>query len=251
MKGFISHKKIIIFIFAISVWSSTMSVLSAQPLLEQPTIWNGKFKSGEELEYNVKVRGIPAGTQVMKIDGNLTWSGNNVYHVKSESKITRLFSLFYSFDNRSESFIDSTYLHPLYYSRKIIDGGYKGRTIVDFDQKNQIARVVKDKKYKEIEIPTGIQDELSMIYLLRSKDIEVGQSYKFPALIGTEIIDAKVSVLRYEKVDTDMGKIKTIVVKTTPKNIVIWLTDDAARIPVKIEADSKLGKIVFKLEHIR
>jgi hypothetical protein len=213
-------------------------VSSAQPLLDQPTIENGSFRSGEVLKYSVKVRGIPAGTQTMQVNGKRLLNGYEVYHVESVSKASSFFNIFYSFSSRSESFIHSKKFHPLLYRKKIRDGGYRGSTAVDFDQANQVAKVVKDKKRTELHVPVGIQDELSMIYLLRTKEIEVGQKYEFPALIGTKALEAN-------------GTLKTIVVKAIPKDITMWLTNDSARIPVRIEASTKVGRLVSNLEEMR
>jgi len=226
------------------------SAALAQPLLDQPTIEDSNLRLGEVLEYNAKIKGISAGSQTLKINGKKLLKGHEVYHVESISKTKKFFSVFYRFDNRSQSFIHSSYFHPLRYEKSIKDGGYVGNTAVDFDTTNQVARILKNNKLTELSVPTGTQDELSIIYLLRTKEIEVGQSYDFPALIGTEALEASVSVLRTETLNTDFGKLRTLVVKTIPRGFTIWLTKDRARIPVKMEASTKLGKLVFDLEEI-
>jgi len=228
-----------------------VTVSSAQPLLDQPTIEDGSLRSGEVLEYSAKVRGIPAGTQIMQVKGKTSLDGYEVYHVESIARAAKLFSIFYPFSNQSESFISSKDFHPLHYKKKIVDGKYRGNIAVYFDQVNQVARIVKDQKQTKLNVPAGIQDELSIIYLLRTKEMEVGQSYEFPALIGTEALNASVKVLRTEKLKTALGTLKTIVVKAIPRDITIWLTHDSARIPVKIEASTKIGKLVFKLKEMR
>ncbi len=228
-----------------------VTVSSAQPLLEQPTIEGGSLRSGEVLEYSAKVRGIPAGTQIMQVNGKTSLGGYEVYHVESIARAAKLFSVFYPFSNQSESFISSKHFHPLHYRKKIVDGSYRGSMSVHFDQVNQVAKIVKDRRRTELSVPAGIQDELSMIYLLRTKEIEVGRSYEFPALIGTEALSASVRVLRIEELKTALGTLKTIVVKAIPRDITVWLTNDSARIPVKIEASTKIGKLVFNLKEMR
>ena len=90
-----------------------------------------------------------------------------------------------------------------------------------------------------------------MLYLLRTKELEVGQGYKFPALVGSKAIEVDIVVLRIEELKTVLGTLKTIVVKTIQKDITMWLTRDAARIPVRIEARTKLGKLVSDLKTVR
>jgi hypothetical protein len=226
------------------------SVSGALPLLDQPTIPGCSIRPGEVLEYKVKVRGITAGTQTLQVNGKKMLDGQEVYHVRSVSKARRFFSIFYRFSNLSESFILSEGLYPLHYTKQVKDGGYEGDIDVDFDLDRQTARITKDRKYTEIRVPLGIQDELSMIYLLRTKEIEVGEKYQFSVLTGTEIAETVVSVIRTEKLKTVLGTLDTIMVRTNPKNVTIWLTNDATRIPVRMEAPTKVGKLVSKLKAV-
>ncbi len=236
---------IVLFIFFVA------SVSGAQPLLDQPVVQGGTIRPGEALEYTVKIKGIPAGTQVWQVSDKSYLNGQEVYHVKSTSKVNSFFNVFYAFDDRSESFIRSRDFSPVRYSRRIVDGKYRGYTSIDFDLTNGVASVEKDKKHQEVDIPEGIQDELSMIYLLRTREMEVGESYEFDALVGSKTTEVEVSVLRTEKIKTILGTLKTIVVRTIPKDITIWLTNDSDRIPVKIEASTKIGRLVANLNSIR
>ena len=234
--------------FALIVFVSSVS--GAQPLLGQPTLEDSPLRVGERLEYSVKVRGIPAGTQVMQVSGMEYLSGHEVYHVESASKARKFFNMFYAFDDKIESFIHSKDIHPLLYRKRITDGGYSGKISIDFDRVNQVARIVRDQKHLELRIPEGIQDELSMIYLLRTREMEVGQTYEFPALLGTKLVGISVAALRLEKRKTALGTRETIVVESTPKNVTMWLTNDDARVPVRIEADTKIGKLVCDLREM-
>ena len=236
----------LLLVLCLETWASDVL-----PLLEQPSVPNYFIRPGEVLEYNVKIRGITAGTQTVQVDGKRMLDGQEVYHVRSVSKIRRLFKIFYPFSNRSESFIQSENLYPLRYAQQIRDGKYKGNINVNFDPDNQTARIVKDSKLTETDTPPGIQDELSMIYLFRTKEIEVGQKYQFSLLTGDKIMETTISVLRTEEIKTIFGVRDTIVIKTTPKDVTIWLTNNAVRVPVRIEAPTKIGKLVSKLKAMR
>lgn len=227
-----------------------ISASSAQPLINQPHLANSSIRQNEVLEYGIKVRGIPAGSQTLQVNGKKLLNGEEVYHLRSVSKIKRIFSIFYPFSNRSESFVQSEGFYPLHYTKKIRDGGYKGDIDVVFDWDNQVARIVKDRKKTEINIPPGVQDELSMIYFLRTREIVVGQDYEFPVLSGDKTLKTTVEVLRTEKRKTVLGTLDTIVIRTSPRDVTIWLTKDTLRIPVRIEAKTKIGKLVSKLKAV-
>ena len=96
----------------------------------------------------------------------------------------------------------------------------------------------------------GIQDELSLLYLIRVKELKVGETYTFPALIGKKIYKAlKIEVFKREKLKTVLGKMDTLVLRSS-HGYTIWLTNDNRRIPVKLEAKIKLGKLVGILKKV-
>ena len=237
----------ILMMFMLMLFGTLVS--GAQLLLEQPTIKN-VFRLGEMLEYNVKVRGISAGTQIMQIKGQRYISGREVYHLSSRSTVNKFFSIIYAFDDQSESFVLKDSLYPLKYRRNLIDGRYSGNTTVDIDDNNHTAKIVKDSKNYKLNVPIGIQDELSMLYLIRTKNLKVGEEYRFPVMIGTRIYDVGVVVLRTENMKTIFGDKKTIVVKSMPRNALLWITQDEDRIPVKLEVSTKIGKLVAELKGI-
>lgn len=224
-------------------------VSGGQPLFDQPMINKG-FRIGETLEYNVKVRGIPAGTKILYVKDKKTVKGREVYEIESKASANKVFSLIYPYDEESQTYILEDKNYPLFYSKKLRDGNYFGNTRIDFDDIKKIAKVVKDEKTRQVRIPVGIQDELSMIYLVRNRKINVGQEYEFPALIGTRIFNIAVQVLRTEEVKTVLGDVNTIVVRSFPNNITLWLTEDDHRVPVRLETNTRFGKLVAELKSI-
>lgn len=237
------------FLFILILFGSSVS--GAQPLIDQPFIDGGGIRPGESIEYNVRIKGIPAGTQVLKVNQKMVLNGKEVYHVESLSKTNSVFSVFYTFDDRSQSFINSKDFSPVHYERTILDGKYKGNLAIDFDLIKNVAKVEKNKKSTEVQVPRGTQDELSMIYLLRTKELEVGEEYEFNTLVGNRSTKVEVSVMRTEQLRTVLGTLKTIVVRTVPRDITVWFTHDSARIPVKMEANTKIGKLVANIKSIK
>lgn len=218
-------------------------------LVEQPIINKG-FRIGETLEYNVKVRGIPAGTKILCVRNKKIVKGREVYEIESKASANKVFSLLYPYNEESQTYILEDKNYPLYYNKKLRDGNYFGSTRIDFDDAKRIAKVVKDEKTRQVKIPLGIQDELSMIYLVRNRKINVGQEYEFPALIGTRIFNIAVQVLRTEEIETILGSVNTIVIRSFPNNVTLWLTEDDHRVPVRLETNTRFGKLVAELKSI-
>ncbi len=232
-------------IFALLIFVTFVS--GAQPLLDQP-VNSITLRPGEMLEYSVKVKGIPAGSQTMQIKDRKLINGREVYHLESKSMVNSFFNLFYPFSDQVDSYVLKDTFYPIKFQRYLIDGKYNGRTTVDIDDNKRIAKIIKDNKRSEIKIPNGVQDELSMLYLIRMRDVVIGQDYEFSAIMGNKVYKVNIEVLRTEEIKTIFGKTQTIVLKSMPRNALLWITNDKNRIPVKLEINTKIGKLVADLK---
>ena len=140
------------------------------PLLAQNDIEPNPIRVGEVLTFSVKVRGIPAGSQMMKVVKETTLNGQSVYHLTSAARTNRIFSLFYKFEDERESYVTTEQFQPLRYVKNIVDRKYKANIYIDFDMDSGKVKLSKNqKKLPELEIPVGIQDELSMLIYLDKK----------------------------------------------------------------------------------
>jgi len=206
---------------------------------------------GEVLTYSARVKKIPAGTQTLKIAKTTRLNGKDVYHLKAKAQTNTFFSWIHEFKDARESYVTKSDFHPMRFAKNIIDGNYKANVRVDFDSESGKIRYSQNNKVKKLtDAPVGIQDELSLLYLIRVKELKVGETYTFPALIGKKIYKAlKIEVFKREKLKTVLGKMDTLVLRSS-HGYTIWLTNDNRRIPVKLEAKIKLGKLVGILKKV-
>ena len=101
-------------------------------------------------------------------------------------------------------------------------------------------------------------DELSFMYFIRTLPLAEGATYHFDRHFDAARSPTSVTVIRREQVKTGMGSFQTILVEMRVKDprrykgegvIRINLTDDAARIPVRIQsAMPVVGTAVMTLE---
>ena len=108
---------------------------------------------------------------------------------------------------------------------------------------------MKNKKSYEFSSPVGIQDELSMIFFVRTKKLEIGKHYQFPLFVRGKPQHVTLNVNKRETLKTKIGQKRTIALETSHGHR-IWLTDDNLRIPVRIEAKLRFGKLTGTLEKI-
>lgn len=221
----------------------------ALPLSKQPTLNSSPFRVGERLTFKAKVLGIPAGWQILQTLSLEKINGRNVIHVRSTSQTNNLFSKIYYFRDSRDSYIDPNTFRPILYRKEIVDRKFRANVEIDFDPDDGVAVMKEKGRAVRIKVPPDVQDELSMLFLVRAKEIEPGKLYTFPLLLRKGVRRITVRVAGVESVKTVLGEVRTIVLISSSGHK-LWLTDDERRIPVRIEARTKLGKIVGVLEKV-
>src|SRR5690606_39476504 len=95
-------KKILIFVCTVFAAAFTAY---GQPL---PYLKEPAFQAGEELSYRLRYGMISAATGVLKVeDSNIKFSSPHSYHLSARGQTSSAFSIFFTVDNRYNSYIDS------------------------------------------------------------------------------------------------------------------------------------------------
>ena len=102
----------------------------------------------------------------------------------------------------------------------------------------------------------NVFDPLSVLYYVRTMKLETGKSAYVDIFDSKKLWNVEVQVLRREKISTILGEVETIVIKPLMKSegifnrkgeVLIWLTDDRKRIPVKMQTKVAVGSITATL----
>ncbi|MEE8348946.1 MAG: DUF3108 domain-containing protein, partial [Acidobacteriota bacterium] len=102
-------------------------------------------------------------------------------------------------------------------------------------------------------IPGPVADILSVFYLARLRTLHPGDSYLIHLNARGTIRPITIRVQEHEVVPTDIGAFETVRISTmgglfnNGGDLRIWYSTDRLRIPVKFEADVKLGKVYGKI----
>ncbi|MDE0553335.1 MAG: DUF3108 domain-containing protein [Candidatus Poribacteria bacterium] len=226
-------------------------------LVESPDISPQPLRIGEKLTYDISWRRLPAGRRTDRIAKTETLNGVSVYHIRSEMKTRALFR-FYSFQNQQETFLNPSTLAPVRFRNHVQDRKFLATVAIDFREgEAEYKRISqRDRKsdqkqeVKTLTIPLGTQDELSTLYFLRSKQLTLGETYFFPVVVKGEVQKVTLTVERREVIKNKaLGRVQTLVLGTS-KGDRFWLTDDKRRLPVKMEAKSKMGAFKAALADI-
>lgn len=276
--GLVKHamKKTAIFLSALFLVSSSLPALTAQPSSYSggPTtssasalrvVKNTAFKPGEKLRYRVHYGFVDAGEAELEVMNEQKNFGNRpTYHVVGTGKSLGAFDWFFKVRDRYESYIDQEAMVPWFFIRRVDEGGYKIRENTTFNPYKNTATNEGQRQKKVIEkatydVPANIQDMLSAFYYARTLDYsnaKVGDIYPIDAFIDNEVVPMNIKYVGKEDVKSRLGTVTCMKFKPLlqtgrvfkeQEEMTIWISDDANRIPIRLETAVIVGSVKMDL----
>ncbi len=216
----------------------------------------------ERLEYDISWGLIHVGTAYLQIAKIVSIDGRPAYHIVSGAKSAAFIDNFYHVSDLNESWFDVAGLYSRGYYKRIQEGGYFINEWVAFDNSTGTFAGERMNKKREVHpvggtIPGPVQDVLSSVYLVRTMDLK-------PNTVMAITVNTKknwnmnVKVRKREKESTELGKFKCVIVEPQlgddglfvakkGKKMLIWVTDDALRLPLILKAEVFFGSVTAKL----
>ncbi len=250
------------------------------PLKHEPSLEDGAgfigrrpivepFVEGEELTYQLSYFAVEAGRLSMKTSPFVQVNGRKSYRFNLHARSSSVFSLFYTVDDRAESFLDYDELIPYSYTisaretKQIRDvktlfnwQTMRGKT---WDKKLKKGHREPEEKIYDWEILPYSQNVVTVAYYMRCFHYEVGKEISVRvAHEGTNII-MTAKILREEKLKTGAGVFDTFVIKPEFEidgvfkkvgDVFMWITNDKYHRIARIESKIKIGKVVADLVQI-
>jgi hypothetical protein len=219
------------------------------------------FFVGEELVFELRWMGLLAGNASMVVSGRVVRNGHEVYHIRSLAESSPFFSLFYYVRDMGETFVDVRELYPWHFHLDQREGSRVIQRTVAFDQQRGIAIYTKNQEPpQEVQVPSGVHDSLSSFYRLRTLPLRVGQSIHLKTFSNGKTYDVEVQILRREKVEAYWGAVEALVVRPLMRfqeilrqkgEVLIWVTDDDRRLPIRMTTAIKVGSIEATLIDVK
>ena len=218
-------------------------------------IENNAFKEGEKLVFDLDYGFVTAGVAVMEIPRIKKISGRNAYHINFEVNSVPSFDMFYKVRDRYESYLDVEGLFPWRFEQHIREGGYTRDFSAFFDHRKGKAKTSEG----EYEIPLYVNDIISAFYYARTLDysnMKVNDLINLKNFYKDKVYDLDVKFLGKETIEVPAGKFECVIVEPLVKegglfkhegNIVIWLTNDELKMPVKVRTKIIIGHVEAKL----
>lgn len=226
---------------------------------------NKAFIPGEKLKYRVHYGFMDAGEAILEVKPAIkTFGGREVYHVVGTGRSLGAFDWFYKVRDRYETFIDREAMVPWHFIRDVDEGGYKIDETMTFNplKRTVVTQSVRNKKDPvkgTYQVPEGIQDMVSAFYYSRTIDIsnlKEGDIIPINAFIDNEVVPLNIRYDGREVVKTRKGSFNCLRFKPMVQagrvfkakdELTIWISDDANRIPVRVESQVIVGSIKMDL----
>ena len=231
------------------------SSLLAQGKSEFRTLKNNAFKVGEKLTFDVKYGFVTAGVAEMAIPKMKRIFGRNAYHVTFQVNSVPSFDPFYKVRDRYETYLDKEGLFPWRFEQHIREGGYSRDFSAFFDQRNGKAKTSEGS----YDIPEYVNDIVSAFYLARTFDyskLNVGDRFNLQNFYKDKVYPLDVVYKGKETIDVGAGTFDCIIVEPLVQegglfksegNIIVWLSDDDLKIPIKVKTKVIIGSIDAEL----
>ena len=214
-----------------------------------------KFRR-EKLSYSLYWLGIHVGNAELDAEGS-----SDKLVIKSQVHSTPVISAFYKVDDHSESMIING--APVNFRIKQREGKYRSDKETVFDPEKKHVTFFNYIKGTKDEYPiqsAELWDLISGFYYLRTQPFTVGKTIYIDIFDSDKFFQAEVIVIGKEQIKFSETQIlDTVKVKPVLKSeglfqnkgdILIWLTDDDNKTPVKVETKVPLGKVTAILKSL-
>jgi hypothetical protein len=222
------------------------------------------FRVGETLTYDVSWSSfVTAGSAVATVKEKKPSFNSTAYYIVAEGRPTPLVSKLYSLYYKLDTLLDSYTLLPQRGSVYSEEGSRHRFRTTRFDRaakraffEYQTTSTIKSN----FAVSPVVQDVLSALYVVRAVPFAAGDRMTMPVCDNGTNYKVQIDIGAQERVRTPMGEVTAWKVKPTifddksrpvGRNIAFWLSDDARRLPVKLQADLPVGSFVLVLREAR
>lgn len=231
----------------------TIKIIAQKP--EFRVIENKAFKVGEVLTFDVKYGFVTAGVAEFSIPKITKLAGRETYNVVFKVNSVPAFDPFYKVRDRYETYIDVEGIFPWRFEQHIREGGYSRDFSAFFDQRKGKAKTSEG----QYDIPKYVNDIVSAFYLARTFDyskLKKGDKINLQNFYKDKVYPLDVVFHGREQVTVAAGTFDCIILEPLAKEgglfksegtMLLWVTDDDIKMPVKVKTKVIIGSIDAEL----
>jgi hypothetical protein len=219
-------------------------------------IANEAFGLGERLEYSVGYKFIKAGTAYFVIGKQpVMVAGRPCYDIRFEVASLKSLDFLYRVRDRYRTLVDVDGIFPWKFEQSIREGGFQKDFSATFDHVTKLASTTEGT----FPIPVFVHDIVSAFYYIRALDLSKykrGEVIYLQNFFDRETHDLAVKILGRQTIEVEAGTFRCVVVEPVIKSgslfkfegkLMLWLSDDDRRIPIKVSTKIPIGSIDAEL----
>jgi hypothetical protein len=222
-----------------------------------PIVTHNAFQVGEYLRFRLHYGLIDAGEAELTIKhSKKKFNGRESLHVVGTGRTLGAFSWFFKVEDTYETYIDKRGTFPWEFVRDVREGGYKKYQNYRFHQDRAAVSTHKGDTFASLAFA---QDMLSTFYFARTLDfsnVKVGDVFTIPTFVDEENYSLQIKFIGRETIKSRTGKYRCL--KFVPvvqkgrvfkeeEDMIVWITDDANKIPILAKAKVLVGSINMEL----
>ena len=223
------------------------------------------FATGETLTYNVGWSTyFTAGTATMRVAERRTLGTNRAaYILVAEGKPGTILSKLYDLYYKAETQLDTRSLLPLTASVFSKEGSRTRVKTTHFSGAGRTAdyevRTTTLNK-RQLSVQPYTQDALSALYVIRTLPFKAPDMVRMPVTSGGDVYRVTLNYGAPESVSTPAGSFQAWKVsisaidqdnKPAARSMTVWFSNDARKLPVKMEAGLPVGSFTLTLSSVR
>ncbi|MFN7918102.1 MAG: DUF3108 domain-containing protein [Vicinamibacterales bacterium] len=217
------------------------------------------FRVGESLTFDVAWSNyLVAGTATSRVVEKRQASYNSTaYYLVAEGRpiplVARFYPVYYKMDALLDSFTTLSQRTSLYTE----EGNRKIYEATEFNRTSDRAQY--EQQYQatlQFPIPKNVQDGLSTLYVLRTMPLKPGYSVTVPVADSGLLYNVKFDVGTPAPLKVPIGQIEAwplrvaitdMAGQAAGQNVGAWISTDARRLPLKLQADLPVGNFALAL----
>ncbi|AMY11699.1 hypothetical protein LuPra_04957 [Luteitalea pratensis] len=222
------------------------------------------FKPGEMLTYDVSWSDtLTAGSATLTVRDKRTSFGSTAYYLVAEGQPTSLLSKLYAVYYKADTLVDAYTLFPQRGSVFSQENGRQRMKETKFDQAKRAATFqmrTATTMTQDQALPGPTHDGLSALTAMRTMTFAPGASSSFAVADSGYLYRVTLNVGAKETIPTGLGGLPAWKIvpairdsrgQVVGRGMAVWISDDARRLPVRIQAQLPVGTFVLTLKDAR
>lgn len=222
------------------------------------------FAPGERLTYAISWTVVPAGTAVLEVLPVERRPEGPVLRFRGQARSNSFVDAFYKVRTTIESETDYGLTRSLSFHSDQNEGRYHKDARVEFNWLlSRAVRTIRGEVRHELFIwPPQAFDPLSMLFYFRTRPLIQGMDFEGPVTDGKKFVRGRAEVGGIETVRTEAGEFRCFRVepkvsevggvfqKSPGARLVIWISADERRLPVKVRSEVAVGHFTLELTRV-